>query len=452
MSREAALANESARSAPDELVGRATSLLSELLRLDTSNPPGAERGAQELLRAVLDEAGFECELVGREPERPNLVARLSSGAPGPSLCILGHADTVPANADEWSFDPWVGDVVDGMVRGRGAQDMKGQVAAEISACAALALSGWRPRRGELLVVITADEEMGGGFGARWLCEERPDLVRCDYVLNEGGGVAVDFGGRRFYTLALGEKGVFRFQLRARGTAGHASVPRNGDNALIKLAALIGRLAERQPPPEPTPEGVALMSVLLDSEIDADPATLADALAEIETRDPALAAFLVEPALSVTLSPTKARASEKANVIPSVAETLVDCRVPPGWGEAEVLDRVQGIVGAEAGEIEFVDRIVGNISPLDSPLADALGEWLGASDPGSGIVPAVMPGFSDSHWFRKAFGAVAYGFSPIRAFSLGEVVPLFHGADERIPVDDLALAARFFYEMPPRMLG
>jgi acetylornithine deacetylase/succinyl-diaminopimelate desuccinylase-like protein len=452
MSEELAVAPPTAGvvPAPDDLTGAATDLLSTLIRFDTTNPPGGEREAQEMLAAVLDDAGFECRLVGREPERPNLVARLGGDSEGPTLCALSHVDTVAADPDEWSFDPWSGEVVDGVVRGRGTQDMKGQVAAEVAAGAQLAAGGWRPARGELLVIVTADEEMGGAFGARWLCEEQAELVRSDYVLNEGGGVALEIGERRFYTLALGEKGVFRFQLRAEGRAGHASVPRIGDNALIKLAPLIARLAD-QVPPEATPDGVALLTGLLGEPVGEDSESLAEAIATIHGVDPAIATFLVEPTLGLTLAPTKVRASTKANVIPSRAEALVDCRVPPGWGEEEVRERVRHLLGEGDWEMEFEDRVIGNRSPGEGPLADAISEWLDDADPGASLVPSVMPGFSDSHWFRKAFDSVAYGFSPQRTFSFGELAPLIHGADERIPVADLELAARFFHDIPQRVL-
>ena len=229
-----------------EVGGQAVALLQELIRIDTANPPGNEEQAQLLLAETLTEAGFDCELLAAEPGRPNLVARLAGESAGPTLCLLGHADTVPADPSEWSFDPWAGDVVDGEVRGRGAQDMKDQVAAEVAAAAALGRDGWRPRKGELLVVITADEEMGAAAGAQWLCSEHPDKVRSDYVLNEGGGISFELDGRRFYTLCVGEKGPCRFLIRARGVAGHASVPGLGDNALLKLAPALERLREQPP--------------------------------------------------------------------------------------------------------------------------------------------------------------------------------------------------------------
>ena len=225
-----------------EVGGQAVALLQELIRIDTANPPGNEEKAQLLLAETLTEAGFECELLAAEPGRPNLVARLAGESAGPTLCLLGHVDTVPADPSEWSFDPWAGDVVDGEVRGRGAQDMKDQVAAEVAAAAALGRDGWRPRKGELLVVITADEEMGAAAGAQWLCSEHPDKVRSDYVLNEGGGVSFELDGRRFYPLCVGEKGPCRFLMRARGVAGHASVPGPGGQRAPEARPCAGAFA------------------------------------------------------------------------------------------------------------------------------------------------------------------------------------------------------------------
>jgi acetylornithine deacetylase/succinyl-diaminopimelate desuccinylase-like protein len=455
--------DEVAAAAGGEPGTEAVELLRRLIRIDTTNPPGNEQPAQELLATTLAEAGFECELLAAEPGRPNLVARLRGTDQGPTLCLLGHADTVPADPSEWSFDPWAGDVVDGEVRGRGAQDMKDQVAAEVAAAAALGREGWRPRRGELLVVTTADEEMGAAAGAQWLCREHPDKVRSDYVLNEGGGVAFELGGRRFYTISVGEKGVFRFRLHARGVAGHASTPALGDNALLKLAPLLERL-RRQPRPEPTPEGVAILSALSGRDLDADPEQLAEALEEVRAAAPQVAAYLIEPMLRVTLVPTQARASEKENVIPSHAEVLVDCRVPPGMDEADARRRAEEVLGSPNGagpaapastayELEFVEHAAGNRSPQSSALIGMIQAWLARVDPGATLVPSVMAGFSDSNWFRRAFGsALVYGFCPQRELSLVEAAPLVHNADERAAVADIGLAARFYREIALEVLG
>jgi acetylornithine deacetylase/succinyl-diaminopimelate desuccinylase-like protein len=430
----------------------AVDLLQRLLRINTVNPPGNEQPAQELLADTLTDAGFECEFLAAEEGRPNLVARLRGESPGRTLCLLGHVDTVPAEPSEWSFDPWAGDVVDGEIRGRGAQDMKDQVAAEVGAATTLGREGWRPQSGELLVVATADEEMGAAAGAQWLCREHPDRVRCDYVLNEGGGVAFELDGRRFYTLCVGEKGVFRFLVRTHGRAGHASTPALGDNALLKLAPLIERLRS-QPPVAETAEAIEFASALCQEDIAADPDKLEGVVARLREKAPEVVAYVLDPMLGVTLVPTRVRASEKDNVIPSMAETLVDCRVPPGMGEDEVREQTEGILGRDGYSLEFVDHVVGNRSPSQSDLRDLIEAWLGDNDPGATLVPMVMAGFSDSHWFRKAFdAATVYGFCPQRELSLLEAAPLVHSADERAAVSDIEFAARFYRDTIQRVLA
>ena len=435
-----------------ELGAEAVGLLQRLIRIDTSNPPGNEGKAQDLLHELLTDAGFECELAAREPERPNLVARLRGSSPGPVLCLLSHVDTVPADPSDWSADPWSGELRDGEVWGRGALDMKGQVAAEVAAAVSLARGGWRPRGGDLLVVVTADEERGAAYGARWLCAERPDLVRSDLVVNEGGGVAIDFRGRRFYTIALGEKGVARLHLRTHGRAGHASMPRIGDNALLRMAPLLERLAD-QPPLEPTPEAVSFLSSLLDEDLgEAASEDLAVAVDRLRAEEPALADYLAEPLLGVTLAPVMVEGGVKENVIPAHCEVLVDCRVPPELGENHVRERVAALLGDGGWEIDIPETVVGNRSRLEGPLADAIAAWLSEVDTRAMLVPIVMPGFSDSHWFRKEFGATAYGFWPRREMTLGQLEPLIHGADERVAVADVELSAGFFFDLPQRVLG
>ncbi len=435
------------------LGSEAVDLLSQLIRIDTVNPPGNEGPAQELIAATLGEAGFECELLEAEPGRPNLIARLTSGADGPVLCFLSHVDTVPANPDEWSFDPWSGDVRDGFVLGRGGQDMKDQVATEVAAAAHLGRSGWRPARGELKVIVTADEEMGAHLGARWLCEAEPEKAYADLVVNEGGGAMFELDGRRFYSVAVGEKGVFRFTLRAHGRAGHGSVPSLGDNALLRLAPVLNRLNE-QPALEPTPAGMAFLSGVLDREVGTDPDDLERALDELRSRSPLLAAYLAEPMLRVTLVPTKTSASARDNVIPSVAEAVIDTRVPPGLDETAVRERIAPVLGElpDQVEIEFTETTTGNESPLGTGFEAAVREWLAEADPDATLVPIVMPGFSDSHWFRKAFGSsVVYGFHPQRELDLFTAAPLVHGADERAAVSDIELAAQFYEWLARRFL-
>ena len=233
---------------------RTTELLQRLIRFNTVNPPGNEGPAQEWLKGLLEEAGLDCALLEAVPGRPNLVARLGAAGDGPALCLLGHVDTVPADPGDWQVDPWSGELRDDCVWGRGAKDMKSQVAAELAATLALVEEGWRPEAGELKLVFTCDEERGATHGAQWLCSDHPDEVRADFVVNEGAGELIRHGDRRVYGVCVGEKGVFRFTLSTSGRAGHASVPRIGENALVKMAPVLSALGRRQARPHRLPRG------------------------------------------------------------------------------------------------------------------------------------------------------------------------------------------------------
>jgi len=425
-------------------------VLSRLIRFKTVNPPGAERECQEWLATYLREAGLDVELIGAEPERPNLIARLKGDEPGPILGYLSHVDTVLAEPDDWTHDPWGGEVHDGYMWGRGALDMKSQTAAEVVAATTLARNGWRPPKGELKIIAVADEETGGRWGSQWLTEQHPDKARVDWVVGEGAGAGsvIPYGDRRLYSVACAEKGTFRFRVRARGVAGHAAVPGTGDNALLKLAPVITRLGERPRNFDVVDEGRALLTAL--GEDPDDPAT---AVANVRAKEPRLAQ-LVEPTLCVTAVPTRIFASDKINVIPAKAELLVDCRVPPGMDGESTMRRVRDLTGDHDGvEVEFLEEVIGNRSPLDSPLMRAIADWVTEHDPGAETVPTVLPAFTDSRHFRAAFpDCVAYGFFPQRHQSVYETWPLFHSNDERIDVRDLALATPFFSDLPRRLLG
>jgi acetylornithine deacetylase/succinyl-diaminopimelate desuccinylase-like protein len=431
----------------DDLQGASTRLLQELIRFDTVNPPGNERPAQEHLAAQLRDAGFAVELLGRTPQRPNLVARLGGQADGPTLCLLSHVDTVYATAADWEHGPWSGDLAEGCIWGRGALDMKSQTAAEIAAALDLARSGWRPAAGDLLVVVLVDEETGGAEGAQWICETHPDKVRCDYVLNEGAGPVLPFDGRRYLGVCVAEKGVFRFRVHVDGVAGHASLPKVGDNALLKLAPLLQRMGTIDAGYDLTEGPRAMLEGL---GFDAgDPGA---ALAALRDKDPALA-VLVEPMLGVTVAPTRAWASEKVNVIPALATVGVDCRVPPGLGRDVAERRVKEVLGPDGYRLEWTEQVAGNGSPVDSVLMDAIKAWGAEHDPEATIIPTILPGFTDSRSFRAAFpDVVAYGFFPHKHMTLQETAPLVHSANERIDQRDLTHAAVCFRDVTLRLLG
>ena len=415
-----------------------TELLQGLLRLNTVNPPGNETRAAELLRDYLSASGLSCELYARVPERANLVARLRGGD-GPSLAYLCHTDTVRADAEEWKRDPWSGDLVDGEVWGRGALDMKDQVAASAVAFASLAREGFRPA-GDLLFVATADEEVGAGFGLEWLAREHPEAVRVDYALNEGGGERVVLGGKAFYICGAAEKMSAPFALRFHGRSGHASAPAIADNALVTAAKAISALVGVAPLAVLIPEVSRFLELVL-----GEAPVAGEALERARRVDP-VAAELVEPLLSFTLSPTMIEASKQRNVIPAVCEVGVDCRVLPGGGPGDVEPLVREAlaavgIGHDAYEFRTLESIGGTRSPLDTPLWHAIEGFVQEIEPEARVAPLCNSGFTDSHFLREAFGTVAYGFFPMRTMDVDLAARLMHSADERVPVDDVELGVQ-----------
>ncbi len=421
-----------------------TDLLQELIRVNTVNPPGNETAAAELLREYLEANGVRCELYARTPERANLVARLPGGT-GPRTLFLSHTDTVLADASEWSVDPWSGELRDGQVWGRGALDMKSQVAASAVAVASLAREGFEPT-GDLIFAATADEEVGEepDFGLSWLCREHPEAVRAEFAVNEGGGDRIEVGGRVFYLCAAAEKTSSPFRLVVHGRSGHASVPSIADNALVKAARLIERLGELRSPPTLGPETEAFLEALLGS---VPPA--GEALAAARAVDPT-AAIMLEPLLSMTVSPTMIQASDKRNVIPALCEVTVDCRLLPGQSQAEAERELREWLGEGEYEIDWRAGQGGTRSPLETPLWAAVREFVGKVEPAARVVPICTAGFTDSHWLRETFGTVAYGFFPMRKMSAALAARLVHSADERVEVDDLELGLDFLRHVAVRL--
>jgi acetylornithine deacetylase/succinyl-diaminopimelate desuccinylase-like protein len=423
-----------------------TELLQELIRVDTTNPPGNETAAAEVLQAYLGGSGVEVELYARIPERANLVARIPGRSDGPKLLFLSHTDVVLADAAEWSADPFGGELRSGQVWGRGALDMKGQVAASAVAIASLARDGFEPA-GDLIFAATADEEVGAGFGAQWLCETHPDAVRCDYLINEGSGERLELGGKAFYMCSVAEKMSAPFRLRVRGRSGHASMPGIADNALVKAARLITALGEYVPEQRLTPEVEALLEAVT-GQRPTSPAKALERAKEIGE----FFAEMVEPLLSLTLAPTMITASQKRNVIPAICDVVVDSRLLPETTSAEQHAIVRSVLGEGEYEVEELEAHGGTRSPIETPLWDAVAGWVSDVEPGAKPAPICVAGFTDSHWFRQAFGTVAYGFFPSRALPAELAARLIHSADERIPVEDLELGVSFMRHAAQAMLA
>jgi acetylornithine deacetylase/succinyl-diaminopimelate desuccinylase-like protein len=423
-----------------------TEVLQGLIQIDTTNPPGNETAAADYLRDYLEASGVDCELFARVPERANLVARIPGRGDGPRLLFLSHTDVVLADPSEWNADPFGGEVRNGEVWGRGALDMKGQVAASAVAIASLARDGFEPS-GDLIFAATADEEVGVGYGAQWLCEAHPDAIRCDFCINEGAGERVELGGRVFYICSTAEKMSAPFRLRVHGRSGHASMPGIADNALVKAAPLIRALGSYQPERSLEPEVVALIEAATGER----PTSPENALDRAGAASPVLAE-LVEPLVSMTLSPTMVAASRKRNVIPAICDVTVDCRLLPGRTPADAEGIVRGVLGEGDYELEWLEAHGGTRSPMDSALWDAVASFVEESDPGARAVPICVAGFTDSHWIREAFGAVAYGFFPLRAMDYETAARLIHSADERVPVEDLELGVEWLRHAAQHLLG
>jgi len=439
-------------------VERETSeLLSQLIRIDTSNPPGNETAVAAFMAAWFRGHGLEGEVVGEPADRASFVLRLEGRRSGPSLLLLAHEDVVPAGAADWQVPPFSGLIKDGYVWGRGAVDIKNLVAANAVAVRRLAAAG-APFDGTVTYACTADEESCTGGGVRWLLEHRPDLVRCDYVLNEGDGAFVPCGERHLFMLQSGEKGTAQFRLVVHGQAGHGSVPLRRGNAVLAAARIVEALAVHELPVVIDASSRDLVELLVeDPELRAglrDAARARAALADLAERDPQLA-DMIEPLYGFAFSPTIVQSNSVAvNVLPTRVVLSVDCRMLAGHDEGEVEAAVRAALdGVDAEwELEWINVIRGNSSPYPTPLSQAIDAVLQRHVPNNVLANTQCVGFTDSHWFRAADPeVVAYNLDPHFEESHADVSARAHNVDERILVRDLAYQALFAEEVALELL-
>ena len=430
-------------------------LTQDLIRLDTSNAPPSHPGNETLvaehLKDYLEGAGIECELVAREEHRANLVARIpGTDADAQSLAFVGHTDVVPVDIRDWTHPPFEAVIDDhGWLYGRGAIDMKDEVAARAVAMATLAREGWKPK-GDLWFLAVADEEDGtAGVGMRWLLEQRPD-IRPDLSINEGGGERLDLSdGRSVMSVGVGEKGTFPARVSAVGQAGHGSTPSVGNNAVPLLGEVLRRIGLGMPTPQRSDLVDQMLTVLV-----GDPGEdLADALDRAGRLHPELEHFL--PALvGTTMAPTMLGGSSKRNVMPSRAWVELDCRILPGTSEADVEREVRERLGDGLDyELTWPEILVaGSSSPADGPIIEAVTAFLEGEGVDAQVLPSLGTGFTDSVYLRAAAGTAAYGFSPFLSTPAEVLTAGYHNADERIHVDDLLLSTRFHLDLAKRILG
>ncbi|MBB2987683.1 M20/M25/M40 family metallo-hydrolase [Terracoccus luteus] len=417
-------------------------LCAELIRIDSTNygdgsGPG-EREAAEYVMAELTEVGLDPVLLESEPGRATVVVRLEGEDAGrPGLAVHGHLDVVPANAADWQVDPFSGEERDGCIWGRGAVDMKDMDAMILANIREFARTGTKPAR-DTTFAFFADEEAGGTYGSAWLVDNHPQWFDgVTQAISEVGGYSVTLptpqGERRAYLLQTAEKGIAWLRLRAHGRAGHGSVP-NDDNAIVHLAGAVGRIAAHPWPQE----YIASVRQLLDglSELTAVPWAdddLEDLLATIGG-----AQGFVRGTLRDTANLTMLESGYKHNVIPQSASASLDCRFLPGH-EDQLMQTVRELAG-EHVDVEVVHRDVALEAPFESDIVEAMKQSLLREDPGAAVLPYCLSGGTDNKALGR-LGIDGYGFAPLRLPADLDFAPMFHGIDERVPVESLEFGAR-----------
>jgi acetylornithine deacetylase/succinyl-diaminopimelate desuccinylase-like protein len=439
----------------DEVVDLVQQMIRNRCVNDGSPQSGEETRNADLLEDLLAGSGVDVERYESGPGRANLVARLEGSDPAaPTLCLMGHTDVVPVNEDRWSRDPFGGELVDGVVWGRGAIDMFSLTASMGVVVRDLARSGFRPR-GTLVYAAVADEEALGRFGAEHLVTEHADAVRCDYLLTESGGFPFPSGEGTALPYLTEEKGPMWSSVHVHGTPTHGSMPYGADNALVKGAEVVRRLAEYRPPPRLDESWQAFVNGL------AFPPELAAPLLEAEGFHDALA--LLPPGIArmayscthMTIAPTMLQAGSKVNIIPETVEIQLDVRTLPDQGPVEVEHAIRDAISELADDVEI--RVgapdLATVSPADSPLADALGRAARAFYDDARLVPMRMVGTTDARHFRRHFDTVAYGFGMFsRRLSIEDLATMGHGDDERIDVESLAMVTDLWDVLVRDFLG
>ena len=443
----------------DALTGQTVELLQTLIRNECVNDGTAQSGNEirsvDVLQSFLEGAGIAMQRYEPTPGRSSLVARIEGSDPAaPSVCLMGHTDVVPVDPQGWSRDPFGGELVDGEVWGRGAVDMLNLTASMAVAVRDLARRGFRPQ-GDLIYFAVADEESGSKHGAQWVADHAADAIRCDYVLTESGGIHTGSPDAPFVGVNVGEKGVAWRKLRVRGTPGHGSAPFRSDNALVKAAAVIQRLAAYRPAPRfHDLWRHEVESMGLDEETTRmllDPAHVDDTLAAMPRAG--LARHL-HACSHTTFSCNVIEGRMKTNTIPSAIDIGVDIRTLPGEDADDVEAHLVEALGSLAVEVEveIIMNDPASISRIDNPMWDALQRSVNRPFPAARLSPQLVVGFTDARILRR-MGSVAYGaglFSP--DVEASEFASRFHGNDERIDVESLRLTTQFWLDVVTDLMG
>ncbi len=421
---------------------------------DGSVESGHETRSADLLTTYLEGSGLDLERFEAAPGRANLVARLEGSDPAaPTLLLMGHTDVVPVNPDGWTRDPFGAELVDGEVWGRGAVDMLNLTASMAVATRRLARSGFRPR-GTLIYLAVADEEALGTYGAAHLVDREPDAVRADYVITESGGIPLDLGGGMRLPVIVAEKGSFWCTLRVRGTPGHASQPFRTDNALVKAAEVVRRLAEFRPQTDIHETWRRFVEGMdMDPDL-AEALTRPEGFVELCEALPLGLSRAAHACTHTTFAPTVVHGGTKTNVIPDVVDLEVDIRTLPGQGETEVRAMLDEVLGDLAGSVELATYHddPSTASPIDTPLWRTLERASARFHPDGHLVPFLTVGATDARFFRR-IGVTSYGYGLFsRKMTFEDYATMFHGDDERVDVESLRLSTELWDAVARDLLG
>lgn len=443
-----------------------TCLLTELIKINTSNPPGKETAAAEYVASYLRKSDFECEIFESAPSKGSVVTRLKGTGEKPSLLLLSHLDVVPANPKEWSVDPFSGEVKDDFVWGRGALDMKSMTAIEIIVLKLLKEEKIK-LKGDVLLAATADEEKGGYAGVGYLLKNHRDKFYADYVINEGGGDAIPTAKGNLFTVQSAEKGILWFKIKVKGTSGHGSAPNMADNAIVRMNKIIQKLSNYNQKITliPTVQRFLAEAAHHDPQLKeplehilSNPNQTDMVLLKMQKSSYDAAKILSQllwPCVRKTIAPTVIQGGSKENVIPSECECIFDCRILPGQKALETLNDIKALI-AEFDLTKMTFEVIqardGSISPVETPLYETIKAVLAEFEPDCRTVPYLMTGGTDSSFYREV-GSVCYGFQPMHSEPPvnGKLVRRDHGVDERISVENLVFGVNVLYETVKRFM-
>ncbi len=445
-----------------EIEEEVTILLSDLIRINTTNPPGNETEAAKYLAENMGKEGFKCELFESAPGRGSMVTRLKGTGGKPNLLLLSHLDVVAATPKEWSVDPFGGIVKDGFVWGRGALDMKCMTAMEVMVMKLLRRNNVK-LRGDVILAATADEEKGGEAGAGWLVKNHPEKVQAYYVINEGGGRAIPINGKNVFTIQTAEKGILWFKVKAKGKPGHGSIPGAADNAILRMNQVVEKLGNHRAKMMLVPtvkqylgevskenkvlqEGVALLF--------ANPEMSDQILDMLAQTDQAMAEE-VRAMLRMTITPTIIHGGMKENIIPSECEAVFDCRILPSQTPEQAMNEIKDLlkdVDLEKLEFETIQANEPSESTAETPLYETMIHTLKEFEPNCSVAPILLTGGTDSRFFRK-IGSICYGFQPMHAdMPYGEILKTIHGIDERISIQNLVFGTSILYNIVEQFMS